>query len=96
MTGDEKWRTIAENYWKLAVTNRGMYATGGQTCGEIWTPMKRLSARLGQKGQEHCTVYNMMRLAGFLFRWTGDPSYADYQERLLYNGLMAQGTGRAL
>lgn len=91
VTGDEKWRTIAENYWKLAVTNRGMYATGGQTCGEIWTPMKRLSARLGQKGQEHCTVYNMMRLAGFLFRWTGDPSYADYQERLLYNGLMAQG-----
>lgn len=90
VTGEEKWRKIVENYWELAVTKRGAYATGGQTCGEIWTPMKKLSARLGQKGQEHCTVYNMMRLAGFLFRWSGDPVYLDYQERNLYNGIMAQ------
>ena len=89
-TGEEKWRKIVENYWELAVTKRGAYVTGGQTCGEIWTPMKKLSARLGQKGQEHCTVYNMMRLAGFLFRWSGDPVYLDYQERNLYNGIMAQ------
>ena len=33
----------------------------------------------------------MMRLAEFLFRWTGDPIYADYWERNLYNGIMAQG-----
>lgn len=91
VTGEEKWRRIVENYWRLAVTERGCYATGGQTCGEIWSPMKKLSARLGQKGQEHCTVYNMMRLAGFLFRQTGDPAYLDYQEKLLYNGIMAQG-----
>lgn len=90
VTGEEKWRRIAESYWDLAVTKRGCYATGGQTCGEIWSPMKKLSARLGQKGQEHCTVYNMMRLAGYLFRWTGDPVYLDYQERNLYNGIMAQ------
>lgn len=90
-TGEQKWRDIVERYWRLAVTERGVYATGGQTCGEIWSPMKKLSARLGQKGQEHCTVYNMMRLAGFLLRWTGDPSFADYQENLLYNGIMAQG-----
>lgn len=91
VTGEEKWRKIAESYWDLAVTKRGAYATGGQTCGEIWSPMQKLSARLGQKGQEHCTVYNMMRLAGFLFRWTADPAYLDYQEKLLYNGIMAQG-----
>ena len=90
VTGEEKWRQIVENYWKLAVTERGCYATGGQTCGEIWPPMKKLSARLGQKGQEHCTVYNMMRLSGFLFRWTGAPEYLDYWERSLYNGIMSQ------
>ena len=90
VTGDEKWRKIAENYWDLAVTQRGQYATGGQTCGEIWSPKKKLGARLGLKGQEHCTVYNMIRLAGFLFRWSLDPAYLDYQEKLLYNGLMAQ------
>ena len=54
------------------MTERGCYCTGGQTCGEIWTPPGELAARLGDKNQEHCTVYNMMRLADYLFRWTGD------------------------
>ncbi len=39
-------------------------------------------------------MYNMMRLADVLFRWTGDPAYADYIERNLYNGVMAQGYWR--
>ena len=89
-TGEERWREIVEAYWKCAVTDRGAYATGGQTFGEIWTPKQNLSARLGDRNQEHCTVYNMMRLAGFLLRWTKDPVYADYIERNLYNGVMAQ------
>ncbi len=91
VTGEKRWRDIVECYWKLAVTDRGTYCTGGQTCGEIWTPPNAMSARLGDKNQEHCTVYNMMRLAEFLFRWTADPCYADYWERNLYNGIMAQG-----
>ena len=90
VTGEERWRRIVEAYWKCAVTDRGAYATGGQTLGEIWTPKKKLSARLGDRNQEHCTVYNMMRLAEFLLRWTKDPSYADYMEKNLYNGVMAQ------
>jgi DUF1680 family protein len=91
VTGDQKWRAIAEAYWKCAVTDRGTFVTGGQTCGEIWTPKNEFSSRLGERGQEHCTVYNMIRLADYLFRWTGDSSYADYIERNLYNGIMAQG-----
>lgn len=90
VTGDTKWRDIAVAYWKAAVTNRGYYATGGQTSGEIWTPPFKLSARLGDKNQEHCVVYNMIRLADFLFRWTGDVEYADYIERNIYNGILAQ------
>ena len=50
----------------------------------------QLSARLGDKNQEHCVVYNMMRLADYLLRWTGDAAYADYWERNLYNGILAQ------
>lgn len=91
VTGEEKWRQIAEAYWECAVTQRGTFATGGQTCGEVWTPKHKLSARLGDKNQEHCTVYNMMRLADYLFRWTREPKYAQYIERNLYNGIMAQG-----
>ena len=90
VTGDKRWRDIVEAYWRSAVTERGQYATGGQTSGEIWSPKNQLGARLGDKNQEYCTVYNMLRLAGFLFRWTRDPVYADYIEMGIYNGLMAQ------
>lgn len=90
LTGEEKWLDIVKAYWRQAVLERGTYCTGGQTCGEIWTPKFSMSARLGDKNQEHCTVYNMMRLADFLFRVTGEVQYADYYEKNLYNGVMAQ------
>ena len=90
VTGDERWRKIAEAYWKCAVTDRGMFATGGQTNGEIWTPPFEFAARLGEKTQEHCVVYNMVRLADYLLRWSGNPVYADYMERNLMNGTLAQ------
>ena len=90
VTGDERWRNIVEAYWKCAVVDRGTFCTGGQTSGEIWTPPFEFSARLGDKNQEHCTVYNMIRLADHLFRWTGDVQYADYIEQNIYNGILAQ------
>ncbi len=90
VTGDERWRKIALAYWRSAVTERGYFATGGQTSGEVWTPPFELAARLGDRTQEHCTVYNMTRLADYLLRWTGDSMYADYIERNLYNGTLAQ------
>jgi DUF1680 family protein len=90
VTGEPRWREIVEAYWRCAVTDRGYYCTGGQTNGEMWTPPFELAARLGDKTQEHCTVYNMMRLAEYLYRWTGDVAYADYRERNLYNGILAQ------
>ena len=74
----------------MGVTERGSYCTGGQTCGEIWTPPGEMAARLGDKNQEHCVVYNMMRVAQYLLTWTGDITYADYWERNLYNGILAQ------
>lgn len=94
VTGEERWLRIVERYWQCAVTDRGSFATGGQTQGEIWTPMNRLKTRLGDKNQEHCTVYNMIRLAEFLFRQTKDPAYLHYIEYNACNGLMAQAYWR--
>ena len=90
VTGEERWRKIAEAYWRMGVTERGYYATGGQTNGEGWSPSNELASRLGFRTQEHCTVYNMMRLADYLLRWTGESGYGDYWERNLWNGILAQ------
>lgn len=98
VTGEARYRRIVEAYWEQAVEQRGSFATGGQTDGEIWTPPHRQSARLGEMNQEHCVVYNMIRLADYLYRWSGDVKYLDYMEQNIYNGLFAQGfwEGRAL
>jgi len=90
VSGEEHWRKIVEAYWNCAVTERGTFCTGGQTSVEMWTPPFEYSDHLGDKNQEHCVVYNMMRLADYLLRWTGDVTYADYIERNLYNGILAQ------
>lgn len=54
------------------------------------TPPFEFAARRGEKNQEHCTVYNMMRLAECLFRWTCDATYLDYYESNAVNGVLAQ------
>ena len=93
-TGEERWLDIVKAYWEIAVRKLPLYATGGSTSGEIWVPEGRLPHRLGDKNQELCSVYNMMRLAAFLLKETGDARYADYWERNLRNGVMAQGFWR--
>jgi len=90
VTGEERWRRIVEAYWEWAVVRRGTFCTGGQTSGEIWTPPFAFAARRGAKTQEHCVVYNMIRLADVLYRWTGRVDYLDYIERNLVNGILAQ------
>lgn len=89
VTGDQRWRAIVEAFWRSAVTERGTFCTGGGSNGEVWPPPHSLSARL-QSPHEHCTVYNMMRLADYLFRWTGEAQYADYWERNFLNAILSQ------
>ena len=89
-TGDEKWLDLVKRFWKCAVTDRESFCTGGQNSGEFWIPPHKLGMFIGERTQEFCTVYNMTRLAGYLFRFTGGSEYLDYIERNLYNGFLAQ------
>jgi DUF1680 family protein len=90
ITGEKKWLRRMESFWKNAVTDRGMFATTGANAGEFWIPPHSMGRFLDQTDQEFCTVYNMVRTADYLFRWTGDARYADYIEQALYNGFLAQ------
>ncbi len=90
VTGDEKWLDLVKSFWKCAVTDREAFCTGGQNSGEFWIPPHKLGMFIGERTQEFCTVYNMVRLADYLFRFTGDTAYLDYMEKNLYNGFLAQ------
>lgn len=90
VTGNDYWKEVTLAFWRNAVLERESFCTGGQNAGEFWIPPHELSRFLGENNQEHCTVYNMMRTADYLYRWTGDTRYADYIERNLYNGILAQ------
>ncbi len=90
VTGDTRYREIVESFWKQGVESRGMFATTGNNAGEFWIPPRQFGRFLGNRTQEHCTVYNMIRVAQYLYRWTGEARYADYIERALYNGILAQ------
>lgn len=90
VTGNEYWKQMTLAFWKCAVLDRESFCTGGQNAGEFWIPPHQLHHFIGENNQEHCTVYNMIRTADYLYRWTGDVQYADYIERNIYNGLLAQ------
>lgn len=42
----------------------------------------------GRNTEETCTTYNMMKIARYLFQWTGNARYADYYERAILNGML--------
>lgn len=90
ITGDSDWLEVIKLFWKVAVTDRGMFSTTGMNAGEFWVPPHMQGHFLGSSDQEFCTVYNMVRIASYLLKYTGEAQYADYIERALYNGFLAQ------
>ena len=90
ITNDEKYLKIALNFWKHAVTERGYFCTGGNNAGEFWIPKQMFGNFVSDRDQEFCTTYNMVRLAQYLYKFTGKSEYADYIELNLYNGFLAQ------
>ena len=90
ITGDSDWLEVIKLFWKVAVTDRGMFSTTGMNAGEFWVPPHMQGHFLGSSDQDFCTVYNMVRTASYLLKYTGEAQYADYIERALYNGFLAQ------
>ena len=88
VSGDPRYRRIAEYFWR-EVTGARAYCTGGTSNGEGWEAEPNvLSTQLSGYTQEDCVTYNMMKLTRHVFEWTGDPACADYYERALFNGII--------
>ena len=85
LTGERRYRDIAEYFWEEVVSERS-YCTGGTSNGEGWnTDPGKLSTELGPDSTECCCAYNMMKLTRHLFGWSPDARFMDYYERALFN-----------
>jgi len=88
LTGDPRYRRIAEFFW-TQVTQHRAYATGGTSNDEHWrTGPDKLAAELGHDTQECCCTYNMLKLTRHLFKWSSEARYFDYYERAYFNGIL--------
>lgn len=88
LTGEQRYRDIAEYFWREVTENRA-YCTGGTSNGEEWdTDPGKLAGALSGYTQECCCTYNMLKLTRHVFEWTADPRCADYYERALFNGIL--------
>jgi uncharacterized protein len=85
LTGDRRYRDIAEYFWDEVVSERS-YCTGGTSNHESWnTDPGKLAAELSTNTTEDCCAYNMMKLTRHLFGWSADARLMDYYERALFN-----------
>jgi DUF1680 family protein len=88
LTGDPRYRRIAEFFW-TQVTQHRAYCTGGTSNFEHWrTAPDRLSTELSSTTEECCCTYNLLKLTRHLFAWSPETRYSDYHERAFYNGIL--------
>jgi uncharacterized protein len=85
LTGDERYKTIAEFFWQTVVDHH-TFAPGGTSNGdEGWSEPDTIGSHLAGAGQECCCSYNMLKLTRHLFGWKPEARRMDYYERLLWN-----------
>ncbi|MGC1449800.1 MAG: glycoside hydrolase family 127 protein [Candidatus Sulfotelmatobacter sp.] len=88
LTGDKRYRNIAEYFWN-DVTSERSYCTGGTSNFELWrSDPGVLSTQLSSETAEDCCAYNMMKLTRHLFGLSPQARYMDYYERVLFNHRM--------
>ncbi len=85
ITGDEYYLTICENAYEMIM--KRTYANGSTSCGEHWTAAGTLYT--SNESSETCCSYNMLRLADYLYKYTGEKKYMDYYENVYLNHILA-------
>lgn len=87
-TGDQTEGAAAKYFWN-EVTQHHTFATGGNTRNEYFGQPDHLSDMIDGRTAETCNVYNMIKMTRTLFSTGQDVRYPDYQERALFNHILA-------
>lgn len=85
LTGDERYKGIAEFFWQTVVDHHTFAPGGTSNNDEGWSAPDTSGSQLSSGGQECCCSYNMLKLTRHLFGWKPDARLMDYYERLLWN-----------
>lgn len=84
-TGNEYYKTICVNGFEMIMART--YANGSTSKGEFWQAAGETEC--GNDTAETCCSYNMLKLADYLYRWTGEKKYADFYENVYTNHILA-------
>jgi DUF1680 family protein len=85
LTGDERYKGIAEYFWQTVVDHHSFAPGGTSNNNEGWSEPDTAGSHLAPGGQECCCSYNMLKLTRHLFGWKPDARWMDYYEHLLWN-----------
>ena len=88
LTGEPRYRTIAENFWRDVALRRS-YVIGGDSDHEHFFPPTDFARHLSAETAETCNTYNMLKLTRQLFSWAPDAAEMDFYERGLFNHILA-------
>lgn len=87
-TGNPTNGEAAKFFWE-EVVNHHSFATGGHGKDEYFGEPDKLNDRVDGRTDESCNVYNMLKMTRTLFALQPDIKYAEFQERALFNHVLA-------
>lgn len=87
-TGDKTSGEAARFFWDEVAAHHS-FATGGHGKDEYFGEPNKLSDRVDGRTAETCNVYNMLKFSRTLFSLKPDARYAAFQERALFNHILA-------
>jgi uncharacterized protein len=87
LTGDPKYRRIAEYGWRRVALDRS-FVHGGHSDDEHFFPVTDFAKHLGPDTAETCNTYNMLKLTRHLFAWQPSADLTEFNERALFNHIL--------
>jgi DUF1680 family protein len=80
---------FAAGFFWDCVAQHHSYATGGHGKDEYFGEPDKLNERVDGRTAESCNIYNVLKLTRRLFALWPDAHYAEFQERALFNHVLA-------